>query len=162
LVVSRRCVFFGHGGSGADIVFKNNTVESNDTGLLVGTDNLIAKDNDDDLQFVNTVCRKSAEGISRPFVACQLGTMEHKISNFSLIGSTYENGATDKIVWGGSGQKDVDFGWVLDVTVTDPAGRPVQGPRPKSEPPMALCSPPGRPMSKASARYSHIDRGLQP
>jgi PKD repeat protein len=116
-----------HSMAGQNILFVGNTFESNGYGVTIGTNNSNQFDQDADLTFRNNIFRASSDGVARPFTSYQLGYWDHTMSNIKFIGSTYQNGATNNINWVGTGQKDVVFGWVLTLTVTDPSGNPIAG-----------------------------------
>ena len=103
-----------------------NTFESDATGIVLndgnGGTNSVAG-----LTFIDSVFEESSTGVSRPFTSYHIGYWVQATSDVAFIGSTYLNGATGAVTWAGTGQKDVDFGWVLTLTVTDSSGNQING-----------------------------------
>lgn len=113
---------------GQDVRFVGNTFESNGSGLILGTGNVDRADAPTaDLDFKDSVFRRSSEGVPRNFVSYQFGCGPETINNVSIINPSYQNGATDAITWMGTGQKLVHFGWGLTLVVKDSANKPISG-----------------------------------
>jgi hypothetical protein len=109
------------------MLFKNNTFESDDTGIRLGYTDAGGSNPVNNLLFVNNQIKKSSEGVPRSFTSFILGYWTETLSNDAFIGTTFINGATSAITWSGSGQKSVAFGSELTVAVADGSGNPIAG-----------------------------------
>ncbi|MEK7995909.1 MAG: fibronectin type III domain-containing protein, partial [Planctomycetota bacterium] len=109
-------------GSGASPRYTGNTLESNDMSLVLGgTDGINVEDGN---CTSNTIVR-SADGANRPYKSMRAGYWTGMVQDVRIIDPSYAGGATDTIVWEGSGLKDLSLGWLFSVHVRDAAGNPV-------------------------------------
>jgi hypothetical protein len=104
--------------AGIGLRIRGNVLESNDISLaLTDTGGSVHQ-----VDLVSTTLRRSAEGAARPYTAVLAGYYNRQIADVRLLDTRLENGATDAIVWAGTGVKDLSVGWLLTVTAQDPVG----------------------------------------
>ena len=119
--------------AGTGIIFRNNTLESNDVSLNLGGNDGI---NESDVTFIQNTLVKSRQGIKqirscdtqvRGYVGIEAGNYGSTMSNIRLIDMKYAGGATSAINFIGAGAKSISFGSLLNLTVTDNGGKPLSG-----------------------------------
>ena len=99
---------------GINMTISNNILASNDTSLSIGGYN---DANVNDLTFLSNTLSKSSSGAARTYTGISAGYDVTQISNVQIIDTKLANGATSTIAWSGSGTKDIEVGWLLNVTV---------------------------------------------
>ncbi len=104
---------------GINMTISNNILASNDTSLSIGGYN---DANVNDLTFLSNTLSKSSSGAARTYTGISAGFDVTQISNVQIIDTKLANGATSTIVWSGSGTKDIEVGWLLNVTVENAGG----------------------------------------
>lgn len=109
--------------AGINMTIWNNVLESNDTSLAIGGYN---DGNINDVTFVGNTLAVS-KGPSRPYTGILAGFDVTRIQNVRILNTALKNGATAKIVWSGSGTKDLGVGTVLNVEVRNPDGSAASG-----------------------------------
>jgi len=109
---------------GINMTISNNILASNDTSLSIGGYN---DANVNDLTFLSNTLSKSSSGATRTYTGISAGFDVTQISSVQIIDTKLANGATSNIVWSGTGTKDVEVGWLLNVTVQNADGSAASG-----------------------------------
>ncbi len=109
---------------GINMTISNNILASNDTSLSIGGYN---DANVNDLTFLSNTLSKSSSGATRTYRGISAGYDVTQISSVQIIDAKLANGATSTIAWSGSGTKDIEVGWLLNVTVQNADGSAASG-----------------------------------
>jgi VCBS repeat-containing protein len=109
---------------GINTVVSDNVFESNDTSLQI-----LGSDGGDsyDTRFVSNTIRKSDDGSALEHKGISVGYSVNQAHQISLIDTRFENGATSRISFVGSGAKDLNLGWLLGLVVKNAAGESLVG-----------------------------------
>jgi hypothetical protein len=103
-----------------------NTCESNNVSLSFGDDDAYGRTIQDALFLSNTIL-KSSDGAVMPYTGIQAGSWSTSVTNIRLVDMRYANGATNAVAFVGTGAKDLEFGWLLGITVLNNTGSSVSG-----------------------------------
>jgi hypothetical protein len=116
--------------------FVNNTFESDDTSVNLGSDDGSFPNT---VTFINSTFAKSSGGITtikgidyafdgaRGYVASCGSYLGGAIANIRFISPQYSGGASQAMALYGTGAKDIFWGWRLSVSVVDTSNNPVPG-----------------------------------
>ena len=121
-------VTFAGVAAGTGVVFRNNTLETNDRTLNLG-------DREDsygapvqDVLMIGNRYRRSSDGPVRAgFQTVVAGDGNNAVSGVRLIGPVYENGAAPGIACVGPQPKSVSVGWQVSVAVVHNRGQAFDG-----------------------------------
>lgn len=107
---------------GINLTMYDNTLESNDTSLLLGGYN---DQQINGMLFLSNTFDKSSVASALTYTGISVGFDVTTVSNTNIIGTQLENGAAQSIYWntgGGAGSKNINIGWILTVNVTNSSG----------------------------------------
>jgi hypothetical protein len=109
---------------GINPTFIGNWIESNDISLAL---NDWDGENVSDVTLTGNTLAKSLDGAARPYMGIRAGYWIDQIHNVKLIDTHVAQGATTAITWSGSGTKDIELGWFLNVSAQDSSGAAISG-----------------------------------
>jgi PKD repeat protein len=109
---------------GTGLIVQNNQFISNCTSLNLGDNDSYGLTNAGVLFLGNTIV-KSTAGVAMTYTSIAAGDWNNIVTNIQLVDTQYQNGATSTVTFLGNQAKDVEFGWLLNVSVTDATGNPV-------------------------------------
>jgi hypothetical protein len=113
--------------AGTGLTFVGNTFVSNSVSINIG-DNDSWSQNNSDILFVGNTIAKSTEGISMAYNSIAVGDWNNGASNIRFIDMKYANGASlASMVFYGARPKDVEFGWLLSLSLVDSQSTPMAG-----------------------------------
>ena len=78
------------------------------------------------VDFVSNTLSKSSD-VAQTYTGILAGYWTYQIQNVGLYNTILQDGATSKITWQGPGTKDIEIGWLLNVTVQNADGSAASG-----------------------------------
>lgn len=106
-------------------VLYNNTLESNDISLQIGTPDGSTRATG--VLLHDCTWKKSSEGAVKTYKSISAGYWHSTCSNIKLINRSFATGTTENWVWVGDGLKTIGTGWMLSVTANNHSGDPISG-----------------------------------